>query len=331
MQTLSKPPLSLAISAACLVVVACGGSGGSTTPNEPDTAARTLAATNTAQANAACTAVQPFYWELGDKTQRLASASVGSTSYTAATSMPIASASKWLYGAYVAERRAGVLTAEDIKYLNFQSGYTNFSVGGCDNADTVTSCLGHDGNGDYVAATDGKFYYNGAHMQKHASLPAPGMALGAMANGELAAEIRARLGTDIDLTYTQPQLAGGVKTTANDYAIFLRKLLNNQLKMTALLGSNKVCTNPTTCTDALRTPITANVDWHYSVGHWVEDDPAKGDGAFSSAGAFGFYPWIDASKTYYGIVARVDLVGGGNDSAICGALIRKAWMTGVQQ
>jgi len=332
MRIVSKPLLSLSISASCLGLAACGGSsGGSTTPTGPDTAARTLAATNTAQANSACTAVQPFYWEIGDKTQRLASASMGGMTYTASTSMPIASASKWLYGAYVAERRAGVLTAEDIKYLNFRSGYTNFSSGGCDNADTVASCLTHDGNGDYVASTAGKFYYSGAHMQKHASLPSPGMGLGALANAALATEIRAQLGTDIELSYTQPQLAGGVKTTPNDYALFLRKLLNNQLKMAALLGSNKVCTNPTTCTDALRTPITANVDWHYSVGHWVEDDPATGDGAFSSAGAFGFYPWVDAGKTYYGIVARVDGIGGGNDSAVCGAIIRKAWTTGVQQ
>ena len=37
----------------------------------------------------------------------------------------------------------------------------------------------------------------------------------------------------------------------------------------------------------------------------MEDDPAvHGDGAFSSPGAFGFYPWIDSSKSYYGIISR---------------------------
>jgi len=320
---------------ACVVLGGCGGNSGSPAPapapGGPSTAARVAAASSTAQSHSACTAIQPFYWEIGDKTQSAASASVGGTTYTASTPMPIASASKWLYGAYVAERRAGLLTAEDIKFLNFRSGYTNFSAGGCTNGETVASCLTHDGNGDYIASTDGKFYYSGAHMQTHASLPSPGMALGALANAALATEIRGQLGTEINLSYTQPQLAGGVRTTASDYAVFLRKLLNNQLKMSALLGSNKVCTNPNTCSEALRTPITANVDWHYSVGHWVEDDPSSGDGAFSSAGAFGFYPWVDASKTWYGLIARVDLVGGGNDSAICGALIRKAWVTGVVQ
>ena len=71
--------------------------------------------------------------------------------------------------------------------------------------------------------------------------------------------------------------------------------------------------------------------FHYSLGHWVEDDPTTGDGAFSSAGLFGFYPWIDASKTYYGIIARFQVrsPGAGAASQACGAQIRKAWKTGV--
>ena len=50
--------------------------------------------------------------------------------------------------------------------------------------------------------------------------------------------------------------------------------------------------------------------------------------AFSSPGAFGFYPWIDAGKTTYGIVARADM-GGAIPSVYCGRLIRKAWMTAI--
>ena len=61
----------------------------------------------------------------------------------------------------------------------------------------------------------------------------------------------------------------------------------------------------------------------------MEDDPVVGDGAFSSPGAFGFYPWIDASKTYYGVLARQGAAGTGVDSVNCGRLIRKAWVTGV--
>jgi hypothetical protein len=338
-------PVRTAVSALALALLAaCGGGGGSTgstapTPSTPPTpptdAARTQAATATAQSSSnACAAIQPFYWEVGDKTQALGSGSVAkagsATTYTASTMMSIASASKWIYGAYVAQQRGGVLTAQDIQFLNFRSGYTNFGFSGCDRTDTVASCVARGSNGVQTAANVGKFYYNGGHMQVHANLPAPGMNLGALDNAALAAEVRRALGTDIDLSYVQPQLAGGVVTNATNYAVFLRKLLGNQLQLAPLLGKNPVCTNPATCADALSTPITNGLNWHYALGHWVEDG-AKGDGAFSSAGAFGFYPWIDAAKTTYGIVARTDVLGGGNESATCGALIRKAWLTAQAQ
>lgn len=331
-------PVRLALAATCLAALtACGGGGGGSStpsaPSNPTDATRAQAAAATAQSNTnACAVIQPFYWEIGDKTQRLASGSVdkvgSAISYTANTSMSIASASKWIYGAYVAQQRGGVLTAQDIQFLNFRSGYTNFGVTGCDRGDTVASCVARDSNGVQTPANVGKFYYNGAHMQVHANLAPPGMALGALDNAGLATEVRRLLGNEIELSYVQPQLAGGVVTNASNYAVFLRKLMNNQLQLSGLLGKYPVCTNPTTCADAISTPITSGADWHYSLGHWVEDD-AKGDGAFSSAGAFGFYPWIDATKTNYGIVARFDAAGGGNQSALCGILIRKAWATGL--
>lgn len=308
------------------------------TPPSVDLATRIQAATATAQSKTnACAPIQPFYWEIGDATQRLAGGSVNapgaSNAVDANTVMNIASASKWLYGAYVAERRGGALTSEDIRFLNFRSGYTNFGFSGCEPADTVASCVARGDNGVQTAANIDRFFYNGGHMQKHASLPAPGMALGALNNATLAAELRRVLGTDIELSYTQPQLAGGARMNARSYAVFLRKLLGGQLQMGALLGSSPVCTNPHTCPSAVYSPAPSNSSEHYSIGHWVEDDPVVGDGAFSSPGAFGFYPWVDATRTLYGVVARVDLLGQGIGFASqqCGALVRKAWVTGAVQ
>ena len=118
--------------------------------------------------------------------------------------------------------------------------------------------------------------------------------------------------------------------SASAYAKVLRKMLSGELLMGSMLGSHPVCTNPITCPAAVLAPLPPAESWHYSIGHWVEDDPAVGDGAFSSGGAFGFYPWIDASRTYYGLIARV-AVGGALDSVYCGRLIRKAWLTGSPQ
>jgi len=338
--TLANRCRGTAASALASVMAACGG-GGSGTDTQPAavdiTRSRLAAATATANsASNACAGIGPFYWELGDRNGLQGSASVNrgaaTNVYDANTAMPIASASKWLYGAYVAQKRAGMLSEDDVRYLSFRSGYTSFGISGCSSAlgETVGTCQSRPPNGDFNASDYGRFYYNGGHMQKHATLP--GMDLGPLDNAGLATEMQRLLGNDISIEYTQPQLAGGVRSTAASYARFLRKLLRNDLAMTALLGGHPVCTNPASCRDAISTPTPPDLSWHYSIGHWVEDDPVSGDGAFSSAGAFGFYPWVSADKSLYGIVARrvVD-AGAGAESAACGRLIRKAWVTGVAQ
>lgn len=110
----------------------------------------------------------------------------------------------------------------------------------------------------------------------------------------------------------------------------LRNILNGSLFIHDALGTYPVCTlQSATCT-AGYTPLPLEA-WSYSIGHWVENNPAtNGDGAFSSAGSMGFYPWIDASKTYYGLLSR-SATNGGYPSAQCGRLIRRAFMTGIVQ
>lgn len=305
----------------------------------PSDAQRGAAATATAQSDTnPCGPIRPFYWEIGDANSSLASGSVNATGdptvYAADTPMAIASASKWIFGAYVAQLRAGALTDADIKFLNFRSGYTSFSK--CLPGQSVDECVAYENNGVYHPVTDGLFSYGGGHMQKHASL----VGLGPLRNADLATGIRTMIGTDIALAYSQPQPAGGIVTTAGDYALFLRRLLGGQLVLGSMLGTHAVCTNPMTCAQARNTPVPATESWDYSLGHWVEADPVMGDGAFSSAGAFGFYPWIDAGKRWYGILARKQVtpgqdteqgLGEGYRSTQCGRLIRKAWITATPQ
>jgi hypothetical protein len=289
---------------------------------EPDAAVAPAAAAAiaTAKNQALCQAVMPFYWEIGDASGPLVSGSekgTGDVVYTATSVLEVASASKWLYSTYWVQRVAGVLSADDIKFMNFWSGYTHFAVGGCHGVTTVGACLdtvNPDGttSGTFDPTTENLFDYGGGHMQKHAALNG----LGDLTNATLAAEIRSQIGTEIALSYTTPQL---------------RKILKGDLLMNGVLGTHPVCTNPTTCALALSSPSPDDENWQYSIGHWVEDDPVVGDGAFSSAGAFGFYPWIDATKTLYGVLARKDAPGSGFASAKCGRLIRKAYVTAVEQ
>jgi hypothetical protein len=334
---LSTATAALAISSFLVLLAGCGGGGGSTDPAPPPPppptagpteAQRIAAATTTANSHAKCTAVAPFFWEVGDRSAARASGSVlragDSTRVEAGTPMALASATKWLFGAYVVQKRGGVLSADEVRYLHFRSGHTSFVA--CLPGQTVDACLAFPAaNGAYTAANDGRFFYDGGHMQKLASL----VGLGAMGNAALAAEFRSVLGDDLAFTFSQPQLAGAAQGTPDDYTRFLRRLLDGRLRLGELLGTQAVCTNPATCLNAVATPVPASESWSYSLGHWVETDPVVGDGASSSAGAFGFYPWIDATRTWYGVLARQAAAGSGNESADCGRLIRKAWVTGV--
>jgi hypothetical protein len=327
--------MSTGRSGIALVVLVALGSCRDRVPVSPDpaptttdvqraTAANTTAASNP---NCALSVIGPFYWEIGDRTGRKVSGSVGVGAPSESTAMSIASSSKWIYSAYVIQK-VGV-REQDVPFLNFTSGYSLFLLPLCRVTDTVESCL-LAGNDRQNPNTIGKFFYDSGHMQKHA---VSAMSLGPMRNASLSSAIAESIG-DVGMFYSQPQLAGGVVGTASGYAAFLRRILRGELAMSSALGSHKVCTNPRTCSTAVASPIPDSESWNYSLGHWVEDDPIVGDHAFSSAGALGFYPWIDSGKRYYGVLARRadDLAAetnAGYNSAACGRLIRQAWLTAV--
>jgi hypothetical protein len=321
--------------------------------NAQTLADRAQAATDTATNNPLCVNIRPFYWEIGDANDKLKSGSFTDPNpypalrkyWDADTTMTIASASKWIYSAYVAER-LGVNSPYpfDIAQMFFISGYNNLSA--CSATTTVAGCVQEPGrnpvanpapNGQRDDNYVGQFFYDGAHMQVHA------------ANRFLLAnKDRNTLGTEIagktkfatgTLTYNAPQLAGGAVTTPSAYAAFLRRIISGQLLLGAYgyLGWAPVCawqqpdvSQPDYCSIGY-TPFK-DTSWaaqkmQYSFGHWVEDMP-NGQGTFSSPGALGFYPWINADQTLYGIVAR-QKAGGFLSSMKCGRVIRQAYEAGV--
>ena len=89
---------------------------------------KVAAAQQTATTNSSCTAIAPFYWEIGNVDSILASGATGDGSVTRTTNMLIGSASKWLFGAYVIQTRGGPPTTQDIPYLTMQAGYTDFAL-----------------------------------------------------------------------------------------------------------------------------------------------------------------------------------------------------------
>ena len=305
----------------CLSVVSLLGSlsAGATT-----LADRISAATSTVANNSACTDISYFYWEIGDQTQTLASGTGGKQVWgvpsppASSDVMKIASASKWVFGAYVSEVQGGSFSAADLEYLRMRAGYPGLTYHRlkkftqCQSGQTVYECHTYNQNDYHNSNDEGKFNYGGGHYQAMASIE---LGLGSKTTTTLATEVNSVLGTGF--SYDNPGLAGGAESSADNYAAFLRSILSGNLVISSLLGSNAVATDTT---DTIYSPVSD--PWHYSLGHWVETD-----GTFSSPGAQGFYPWIDSSETYYGIIAR-ERAGGSEDSVACGQVVREAWFAG---
>ena len=121
MRTLENRWLGIGLA---VLLVGCGGGGGGGGSNDSgstgnsssgggvDQTTRIAAAQQTAGSNSDCAAVSPFYYELGDKNGAIVTGSIGSSAPVSSTKMSIASASKWLFGAYVAEVRHGNLSGQ---------------------------------------------------------------------------------------------------------------------------------------------------------------------------------------------------------------------------
>jgi hypothetical protein len=295
---------------------------------------RAAAATATAKTNPLCSMdiLKSFYWEIGNKDGPLVSGRVGGR-ISSTTVMNIGSSSKWIYAGYVAQKNGGNVDGI-VPYMNLTSGFSNFSSQQCPDYGTIADCDPGPQNPDEAA--NSVFHYGGGHMQEHAILSG----LGNLRNSTFADEVRSYIGTDVVMSYKKPQPAGGVRIDSVNYAIFLRKLLvdsPNPLQLGALLGTHASCTLPGPDCSASGQDLQLPEAWHYSIGHWVEDDPngtPPMNFAYSSPGLGGYYPWVDVDRKLYGILSRNSGNAQQNQpyaSAQCGRLIRLAWKTGVQQ
>jgi hypothetical protein len=294
---------------------------------QPQTLSIETQVQNVAQSAVACKGLSDFYWEIGDAKGALVSGRVGSH-VTADTNMRLDSASKIVFGAYALEKRGDKpLTPGLVNLFRMTAGYSHGSHGflSCTPRQTVAHCArAVIGKGPY-AKDAGKFSYGGAHSM------ALGLALGLgdKTGKDMEADYKKYLGDDTHFTFASMVFAGGLKSTPAHYAVFLRKILNKRLRIYNDLGAFPVCAGKTGCPAGTVAYSPAPRAWHYSLLHWVEDDK-QGDGAFSSPGLEGFYPWISADKKYYGILARQKFsASAALESVTCGNALRAVFMRAV--
>ncbi|HET8708175.1 MAG TPA: hypothetical protein VFM46_17850, partial [Pseudomonadales bacterium] len=233
----------------------------------------------------------------------------------------LASASKLAFATYAMERIKSPNT-DQLQKMQMSAGYGRFNPTLCPVMNSVASCFNAGKNSTLLKGEIGLFHYGDGHDNKLAI----DLGMGDMGPRKLTEEIQSVLGEDTTFSYAFPDVVGGMQATPAGYGNFMRKLLSGKFVMSSYLGSYPVCTQPKTCSTSVRTPL--NRAMHYSLNHWVEDDP-QGDGAFSSIGLYGFYPWISADKQFYGILAMQGVPRIGVPLGLkCGGAIRKAWMTG---
>lgn len=282
--------------------------------------------------NPDCKKLGDFYYELGNGSTLIEFGVVGQK-YDRNTEIEIASASKWLFGAFSLEKLHGRISKLSKAKLQMTSGFTKINNLYCAvGAQTVQQC--HQGgakarsfNSPYVADNDGSFYYSGAHAQALAVQPEIGLATDNAVT--LAAKVRSMLMLQ-DLSYSAPQLAGGAVMSADTYARFLQNIITNKYQISKFLPIEKgICANSKYCKVA-STPAPNDENWWYGLHYWIEkDSTGQKVEAYSSAGLYGFYPWITADQKYYGIIAREDRnsVDGKAyiESARCGKALRKAF------
>lgn len=328
------------------------GNNGSTTSTTSGSSGNTgTATTYTAAINAAKNAANTdalcahdltgdFYWEIGDANSStpIASGSTGAASVDAQSHFNIASASKWIFGAYAVEKKGIDKVRSDASLadgLRFMSGYTGMNDDGCVGKTTVAACFNGGMNGKTSEPdpnTVGKFNYDSGHDQKLATVD---LGLGNFTAAQIDTEYQNTIGLSrgFNMAALDPLMAGGEFASASDYAQFLRKIMRRELVIGNYLGDNAVCALPSACPGKVGySPITIlNEPWTYSYNHWVESQYGKGSiDAYSSPGKWGFYPWISADKKYYGIVSRHDKdLGAYAVSVKCGRQIRKAFMAAL--
>lgn len=314
-----------------------------TTPGYPSGILQAIAAAkNAAATDPLCdpSVMGDFYWEIGvaNSDRPLVSNSQGSGSVTASSYFNVASASKFIFGAYVLEKKGIDAVRNDPSLyagMRFMSGYTGFDETACAGSGTVSNCFTAGMNGNTSQPdpnTVGKFDYDGGHDQK---LAAVDLGMGNFTAKQVAQEYQTVLGlpASVGMAPLDPVMAGGVMASATDYAQFLRKVMNGQLVISANLGKDSVCALWSACPgEVAYSPIAAlGEPWRYSYNHWVESQYGNGTvDAYSSPGKWGFYPWITPDLKYYGIVSRHDTQPDAYGVSVkCGRQIRKAFLSAL--
>ncbi len=184
---------------------------------------------------------------------------------------------------------------------------------------TLSACVEniYDDGLDTMAGTS--FYYGPEHMQI-AALMLVG-AEGQSFSQVMRTRVLDLVGASTQTVYSalagdNPRYSGNLRSTADDFALVLTAILNGDLVADR---AGYLRDRTAGVTFGHRPPGldgSSGRDWHYGFGFWKECDDLTYTSAcddapvISSPGAFGFTPWIDFDKGYWGIIAMQEVPSG---------------------
>lgn len=183
-----------------------------------------------------------------------------------------------------------------------------------DGVSTLAACVQeiHDGGTDSAPGT--QFSYGPEHMQIGALMAATttGTDFISLMDHELFTPFGLSDATRFSpQSGDNPRFSGSLQSTANDYGKLLTAFLDGSLtpNRTALIADRTETVFLAYRPEATRSGMR---DWHYAFGFWRECDTGwnaacADDPIISSPGAFGFTPWVDVDRGYWGIIAMEEL------------------------
>jgi CubicO group peptidase (beta-lactamase class C family) len=254
--------------------------------------------------------------------------------YTGDTRELIASCSKWLSGAVLMSLvDEGKLKLSDT-VGKFLPDFTRYHKGNITIAQLFSHTSGFPGNSDQgyennifltlaqsvdsiaknvplLAPPGTQFYYGGVSMQVAGEVceVVSGESWANLFNDKIAKPL-GMTSTDYGVGIN-PKIAGGARSTPNDYIRFLNMIMNMGVAAdgTRILSQSSVTAmeqGQTACCTVAYTPYPLTLlqtNNFYGIGNW-RDLTGTGDVLIenSSPGAFGSHPWVDRGKKVTGII-----------------------------
>ncbi len=334
-------PRTSLIAVAALLLAGCGGSDALTPDSRPDPATRWAAVDSVvrAQITAAGGASALTLSVYDNDDERVFERSYGG--FSPETRVAVASASKLVSALVLFDAIArgelsltsttgavlgwtgsrGTITLEQL--LSFTSGLENENSCTFNPLVSLASCVGTISTQPVLAAPGTRFDYGNTHLHVAARMAevTTGKSWITLFRERLAQPLGLASGVryftfpNQSVGEINPLVAGGLRASARDYARLLALAYHNGRFDGVTVGT------PALFTAQTREPFPGAVIgsspygsplpvFRYGLGAWLEcGTPASGCATLSSAGLYGFTPWLDRSSGYYATIAMEQLDG----------------------